>query len=90
MKETFGSEVLIEEKCPLLDLLNDPFLPLEDLHKHTLHLRHVRASSSASSSSSSSSSFLLHSIVQIESPSFERAREGNRVFSDPRKRLLLN
>lgn len=79
--------MLIEEESPLFDLVNDPFLPLEDLHKHCLHLRHFSVSSS---SSSSSSSFLLHSVVRIESPSFEREREGNRVFSDPRWRLLLN
>lgn len=39
--DELGSKVLVEEIGLVLGLVNDPLLPLEDLHEQLLHRRHV-------------------------------------------------
>ena len=41
VNEEFGGEVLVEEMGLVLGLIDDPPLPLEDLHEQLLYRRHL-------------------------------------------------
>ena len=59
VNKEFGGEVLVKEMGLLLDLVDNPRLPLEDLHEKLLYRRH----------------FLTFAVMKIHRNPRERERE---------------